>query len=855
MDGRFTQQLQQLLMDAFELARENNNTEVDELHLFLAFLRDEQNIVSSALEDLKIKDNLQRKIESKISSLPKIYGNTSYNPVMSKPLSELFSQASKLMADFGDKYLAPEHFFIAVFNTTNTMAQIFKELNLTKDEALNSIKKIRGNEKILNPDDQTSYKFLEKFTINLTDLARQKKLDPVIGRDDEIRRVMQILSRRTKNNPVLIGEAGVGKTAIVEGLAQRIASSDVPDNLKNKEILVIDIGKIVAGTKYRGEFEERLKGLLKEIDKQPEKYILFFDELHTIVGAGASEGAIDASNLLKPALARGQLRMIGATTTGEYRRYIEKDRALERRFQPILIKEPTIEDTISILRGLKEKYEVHHGVKITDEAIVAAVKLSARYITNRFLPDKAIDLIDEAASAIRLEVQSKPQALEKIERALLQKEIEKKALLKEEKSKVTQEKIKNLDEEIAKLKSEFEKINSKWLKEKQLIDQIKNAKEQLESLKSQAEIAQNQGNLDLVAEIRYGKIPALEKELASLQSKLSKIDLSTRLLKEEVSSDDIAQIVSKWTGIPVAKMMEDEQQKLLLMEEILSSRIIGQSKAIKAISEAIIRARAGLTSGRRPIGTFLFVGPTGVGKTETAKALAEFLFGSEKLIRIDMTEYMEAHSVARLIGSPPGYVGYTEGGQLTESVKRNPYSVILFDEIEKAHYEVLNIFLQIMDDGRLTDGQGNTVDFTNTVIIMTSNVGSEAILNLKNQSEIENVVSSELLKHFRPEFLNRFDDIIIFEKLTLEDIEKIIDVELRKYKNIFEEKNITLTLTKEAKKYLAQIGFDPAYGARPLRRAIEKTVINTLAKLLVSGQIKQNSSLTVDFKNGQLVIF
>lgn len=856
MNGKFTQRLQEALAGAVELARENNNSEVTELHLFLAFLRDWQNIVYLVFEELKKKSDFYLRLEQALEKLPKIYSaSVSVAPVIAKSFEGLFKKAENVRKDFGDDFLAPEHFLIAAFENSGALPDIFSSLNLKKEEVLSVIKKIRGHEKISDPSPENAYQVLERFTVNLTALAREKKLDPVIGRDSEIRRVIHILSRRTKNNPVLIGDAGVGKTAIVEGLAQRIAVGDVPDDMKNKEILMIDLGAMLAGTKYRGEFEERLKNLLKEIDKEPERYILFLDELHTIVGAGASEGAIDASNLLKPALARGKLRMIGATTVNEYRRYIEKDRALERRFQPILISEPTIEDAISILRGLKEKYEIHHGVKITDGAIVAAVKLSARYIPHRFLPDKAIDLIDEAASAIRLEVQSKPESLEKIERTLLQKEIEKKALQKEEKSEEIESKIKKIDDEINDLKKEFEKINKKWLREKEMIDKIKDLKRKIENFKSQADIAQNKGNLDLVAEIRYGKIPQLTKELEKLQEDLNKIEAKSRLLKENVTAEDIAQIVSKWSGVPINKVVEEQKKRFLLMEEILATRVIGQKRAIKAVSDAIIRSRAGMTSGRRPIGTFLFVGPTGVGKTETAKALAEFLFGSEKnLIRIDMTEYMEAHSVARLIGSPPGYVGYEEGGQLTESIRRNPYSVILFDEVEKAHRDVLNILLQIMDDGRLTDGKGNVVDFTNTVIIMTSNAGSEAILNLTSQSEIEKVVAQELSKLFRPEFLNRIDEIIIFEKLTPEDIEKIIDIELNKYKNIFEQKNIQITLTKEAKKYLAKIGFDPIYGARPLRRAIEKTIINTLAKLLVSGEIKEGRSLKVDLQKGSLVI-
>lgn len=853
---RFTEKLGQSLMKAMEFARQNSNSEVADVHLFWAFLNDEDNIVSLVFDSLKAKDIFERKLKAEVDKMPKIYNvQSSYNPVISKSLNELFNLAEKVMMNFGDTFLAPEHFLVAAFDLNSPLRNIFLELDLQKDKVINEIQKISGGTKVDSPHSGRIYKALEKFTINLTQLALQKKLDPVIGRDDEIRRVMHILSRRTKNNPVLIGDAGVGKTAIVEGVAQRIASGDVPESLKNKEILMIDLGALLAGTKYRGEFEERLKSILKEIDKEPERYTLFLDELHTIVGAGAAEGAIDASNLLKPALARGKLRMIGATTISEYRRHIEKDRALERRFQPILVNEPSIEDSISILRGLKEKYETYHGVKITDDAIVAAVKLSSRYIPGRFLPDKAIDLIDEAASAIRLQVQSKPEELEKIEKKILQKEIEKKALEKEAKTATLTEKIKNLDEDLRKLKEKFSALNAKWLKEKEIIDKIQFIKKEIESLKSQAEIAQNRGNLDLVAEIRYGKIPQLEKENEKLSQELNKIDFKNRLLKERVMAEDIAQIISKWTGVPVAKIVEEEKKKFLLMEEILASRIIGQENAIKALSEAMVRSRAGFTSGKKPIASFLFVGPTGVGKTETAKALAEFLFGSEKnLIRIDMTEYMEPHSVARLIGSPPGYVGYEEGGQLTESVKKNPYSVILFDEVEKAHREVLNILLQILDDGRLTDGKGNTVDFTNTVIIMTSNVASDAILNLTNYEEIEKAVSNELSKYFRPEFLNRLDDIIIFNRLTEKDIERIIDVELNKYKNIFEEKNLKITLTKKAKEYLTQIGFDSHYGARPLKRAIEKTILNTISRLYISGEIKEGSTLKVDFQHGSLVI-
>ncbi|MEO0084469.1 MAG: Clp protease N-terminal domain-containing protein, partial [candidate division WOR-3 bacterium] len=618
MNGQFTQRLQEALAGAVELARENNNSEVTELHLFLAFLRDWQNIVYLVFEELKKKSDFYLRLEQALEKLPKIYSaSASVAPVIAKSFEGLFKKAENVRKDFGDDFLAPEHFLIAAFENSGALPDIFSSLNLKKEEVLSVIKKIRGHEKISNPSPENAYQVLERFTVNLTALAREKKLDPVIGRDSEIRRVIHILSRRTKNNPVLIGDAGVGKTAVVEGLAQRIAVGDVPDDMKNKEILMIDLGAMLAGTKYRGEFEERLKNLLKEIDKEPERYILFLDELHTIVGAGASEGAIDASNLLKPALARGKLRMIGATTVNEYRRYIEKDRALERRFQPILISEPTIEDAISILRGLKEKYEIHHGVKITDGAIVAAVKLSARYIPHRFLPDKAIDLIDEAASAIRLEVQSKPESLEKIERTLLQKEIEKKALQKEEKSEEIESKIKKIDDEINDLKKEFEKINKKWLREKEIIDKIKDLKRKIENFKSQADIAQNKGNLDLVAEIRYGKIPQLTKELEKLQEDLNKIEAKSRLLKENVTAEDIAQIVSKWSGVPVSKVVEEQKKRFLLMEEILATRVIGQKRAIKAVSDAIIRSRAGMTSGRRPIGTFLFVGPTGVGKTET----------------------------------------------------------------------------------------------------------------------------------------------------------------------------------------------------------------------------------------------
>jgi ATP-dependent Clp protease ATP-binding subunit ClpB len=849
---KMTVKAQEAVQSAQEVAARHENQQIEPIHLLQALVAQTDGVVPSLLTRLGARsESLSQEIEKEIGRLPKVQGFGQQH--MGRPLNEVLERAFKEADSFKDEYVSTEHLFLAIAAQDREPAgQLLKRQGASHEAILQALTGVRGRQRVTSQNPEATYASLEKYARDLTELARKSKLDPVIGRDEEIRRVMQILARRTKNNPVLIGEPGVGKTAIVEGLAQRIVSGDVPDVLKTKRLVALDLAALVAGAKFRGEFEDRLKAVLKEITEAEGQIILFIDELHTLVGAGAAEGAMDASNMLKPALARGELRAIGATTLNEYKKYIEKDPALERRFQPVLVSEPTVEDTIAILRGLKERYEVHHGVRIKDAAILAAATLSNRYISDRFLPDKAIDLIDEAAASLRMQIDSLPVEIDEIERRIMQLEIERQALLKESDAH-SKERRKQIEKELAVLKEDSSGRKARWQAEKEAIGKIRKLKEQIEQLKAEEQKYERAGELAKVAEIRYGKISAAERDLKQAQERFSAVQKDAPILKEEVDEEDIAKLVSKWTGIPTGRLLEGEAQKLVHMEERLRQRVVGQDDALGHVSNAVRRSRAGLSDTKRPIGSFIFLGPTGVGKTELARALAEFLFDDEKLmIRIDMSEYMEKHSVSRLIGAPPGYVGYEEGGQLTEQIRRHPYSVVLFDEIEKAHPDVFNVLLQILEDGRLTDGKGRTVDFRNTVMVMTSNVGSAAIFELSNKDpELARKEAMEALRaSFRPEFINRIDEIVIFNPLGKEQLAKIVGLLLKSVEKLLEERQITLELTPAAQELLLREGYDPAYGARPLRRTIQRLIQDPLAMQILQGTVLPGDHVRVD-RDGQ----
>jgi ATP-dependent Clp protease ATP-binding subunit ClpB len=854
---KLTLKAQETLQASQQLAEKFGHQQIEPEHIMRTVFDQNEGVIPPILAKIGAdKAHLIESFNAALEKLPRVSGGGVTQPYISPRAKAVLDKAFVEADQMKDQFVSLEHILLAVLTVGEGEAsRLLQAEGITRDNVLKAMVDIRGGQRITDQNPEDKYQALERFSQDLTAMASKGDLDPVIGRDDEIRRVVQVLSRRTKNNPVLIGEPGVGKTAIVEGLAQRIVQGDIPETLKDKRVVALDMGSLIAGAKYRGEFEDRLKALLKEVTDAQGQIILFIDEMHTLVGAGAAEGAVDASNMLKPPLARGELRCVGATTIKEYRKYIEKDAALERRFQPVMVEEPNVQDTISILRGLKEKYEVHHGVRIQDSALVAAATLSDRYITDRFLPDKAIDLIDEATSRLRIEIDSMPAEIDDIQRKITQLEIEREAL-KKEKDRASKDRLEKIETELGRLKTDTDSMMEHWKKEKEAISRIRSIKERLESTKSEAQIAEREGDLTKAAQLKYGTLIELEKELNDENVKLGDLQSGKKMLKEEVDSEDIAEVVAKWTGVPVSRLMEGEKEKLLDMEGRLSKRVVGQEKGIKAVSNAVRRARSGLQDPNRPIGSFIFMGPTGVGKTELARALAEFLFDDDQyMIRIDMSEYMERHSVARLIGAPPGYVGYDEGGYLTESVRRHPYSVVLFDEIEKAHPDVFNALLQILDDGRMTDGKGRTVDFKNTVLIMTSNVGTQWIQELgnKNPKEMESRVMESLRTTFKPEFLNRIDEIVIFNSLDREEIKAIVDIQIDILQKRLAGNKISLELTEEAKDFLARTGFDPVYGARPLKRSIQHLIQDPLAMKILEGTVKEGERVKVDVANGAIV--